>query len=315
MINNLQVLRAIAALNVVFYHSFGVGRSYGYHSSVFDPLVGWSGNGVDIFFVISGFVMFYTQHANPKRPIDFLKSRIKRIVPLYWSITLGCIALMLVFPSIFRQASFDWPHSLASLFFVSNLVGYKYPVLIPGWTLELEMLFYVLFAAALAIPRAPLIATVSLLLAVAIAMTGLGVEIFEFVLGMVAGRCYINGHLRRAGKCLFGIGASTLLLSIFWGSESNRLLVWGVPAFMLVLGSCYIRQVKAGLWVSLGAASYGIYLIHTMTLPVFFKIIRWLGVPGRGLAAEMQVLLCVVLSAVMGMLVYRYYERPLAKVL
>jgi peptidoglycan/LPS O-acetylase OafA/YrhL len=315
MINNLQVLRAVAALNIVFYHAFGIGQSYGYHADGLDPLVEWSGNGVDIFFVISGFVMFYTQHLNPKRPLDFLKSRIKRVVPLYWSITLGCIGLILAAPLAFRQASFDVTHSLTSLFFISHLAGFKYPVLVPGWTLELEMLFYVLFATALLLPRLNLIATVTFFLCIAMALFDLDLLVLEFVLGMVAAHCYIKDYFRRAGWLLFGCGVAALTADIFVDAELNRLLTWGVPAFMLVLGSCYIRQVGRGVWVLLGSASYGIYLIHTMTLPIFYKLIRWMGVSGHGLVADLQLLVCVGFSAVVGLLTYRFYERPLARIL
>jgi peptidoglycan/LPS O-acetylase OafA/YrhL len=66
MINNLQILRAFAAINVVLFHIIGTSVSYGQGVVQFSFLEGWGANGVDIFFVISGFVMVYTQLKNPK---------------------------------------------------------------------------------------------------------------------------------------------------------------------------------------------------------------------------------------------------------
>ena len=87
MIANLQLLRAFAAINVIIYHIIGTSVAYGYELNFINILSGWGANGVDIFFVISGFIMYFSQAQNPKTPIKFLKSRLIRIVPLYWLMT------------------------------------------------------------------------------------------------------------------------------------------------------------------------------------------------------------------------------------
>ena len=84
MIMNLQLLRAFAALNVVVLHTIGTADSYGYETNLISYLEGWGANGVDIFFVISGFVMLYTQLDNKKTVKDFLILRAIRIIPIYW---------------------------------------------------------------------------------------------------------------------------------------------------------------------------------------------------------------------------------------
>ena len=142
--DSIQILRAVAALAVVVFHAgqrvavpFGVGQA-----------------GVDIFFVISGFVMWIVSD-NGKTPIEFIRARILRIVPLYWVATL----LMAVgaWLGLFPRMRVAWDDLLASLFFVPyySLSSTKeiVPVLRQGWTLNYEMFFYVSFALALMLKR------------------------------------------------------------------------------------------------------------------------------------------------------------------
>ena len=88
MIKNIQVLRAFAAIVVVMYHAVGLVEDYGFSYSSYKFLtfnVGyWGSFGVDIFFIISGYIMFMIQDKKNKSPFEFAIDRIKRIVPLYW---------------------------------------------------------------------------------------------------------------------------------------------------------------------------------------------------------------------------------------
>ena len=72
VILNLQYLRAFAAINVVLFHIIGTATSYGYKPDFFSSLEGWGQNGVDIFFVISGFVMYYIQYQKKEVVSSFL---------------------------------------------------------------------------------------------------------------------------------------------------------------------------------------------------------------------------------------------------
>jgi len=108
---------------------------------------GWGNNGVDIFFVISGFVMVYTQSNNPRSAFSFFSNRILRIVPTYWLLSVAVVVLFVLIPSTFRGLKLTGAYSLTSLFFVSRIFGYDYPIIYVGWTLEYEMPFYALFAA------------------------------------------------------------------------------------------------------------------------------------------------------------------------
>ncbi len=87
MIVNIQYLRAFAAINVVIYHIIGTATDYGKRPEIHSFFEGWGENGVDIFFVISGFVMMHSQNINQKDTVSFIYSRLTRIVPIYWILT------------------------------------------------------------------------------------------------------------------------------------------------------------------------------------------------------------------------------------
>jgi len=125
----LQYLRAYAALLVVFFHA-AVNAQSGF-------IVGEA--GVDIFFVLSGFLMWRITNEQTAA-LAFLRNRIRRIVPVYW------IASLLVFVlaelGLTSRIVADLGHLLASLFFIPYKgPGGVYPILIVGWTLNYEMFF------------------------------------------------------------------------------------------------------------------------------------------------------------------------------
>src|SRR5215471_1422417 len=89
---NVQFLRAVAAMLVVVHHLQAmVNANYGTEwSSRFGTF------GVDVFFVISGFIMFYTNRTMRRGAREFISNRLLRIVPLYWLATFAMVALFLI---------------------------------------------------------------------------------------------------------------------------------------------------------------------------------------------------------------------------
>ena len=120
LLGNLQALRAIAAINVVLFHMIGSAESYGVHARWFPLLGKWGASGVDLFFVISGFVMVYAQARSPKGPVDFLLSRARRIVPIYWVLSFGVLALLFT-ASVSRNEAFSRPCPVFVLFRIRAL--------------------------------------------------------------------------------------------------------------------------------------------------------------------------------------------------
>ena len=151
LIPTIQYLRAIAAMMVVWHHAREQlpGLKF-FFPSEFGP------SGVDLFFVISGFIMVATT-TGPGRPFNFIARRLIRVVPLYWLLTCTMVALAWKLPQLFRTIDLAPAHVLQSLLFIPHyspsFPGMAWPVLVPGWTLNFEMFFYAVFAATLSLAQ------------------------------------------------------------------------------------------------------------------------------------------------------------------
>ena len=152
---SIQYLRAVAALLVVFYHTIYQIKEY---QGLFESGIWRFGaSGVDIFFVISGFIMWVTAAARPTRPLAFMRNRIVRIVPMYWIVTLGLFTLSSILPNAIMIVDTTPGHLARSLLFIPHPDPAQperlWPLLLTGWTLNYEMFFYSIFACALLLPR------------------------------------------------------------------------------------------------------------------------------------------------------------------
>lgn len=309
-LHTLQYLRAIAALVVVYSHSVQQVPAYQAllpHKGAF---------GVDIFFVISGFIMVYIARAGDT-PTRFMVNRIRRVVPLYWFFTLLMAAILLVLPGLFRASSFELSAVLNSLFFVPHFsIAHPeqvWPIVAPGWSLNYEMYFYLLFAASLLLAdryRLWFVGGVILLVVVIAALLPgdsavlrffRDTIVFEFVMGMALALAFKRGFsisplmawlLLLAGFCL-----------IIPELPLPALLDTGVPALMIVIGTIYCRLPEYRWFTALGDASYSLYLSHIFTLGLCRKLFPPLLGDGMG-SALVFVALCLVVCTVVGQIVH-----------
>jgi len=328
----IQYARALAAMMVVIFHLQPQFLRMGFAPPMWAGLAG----GVDVFFVISGVIMWITTRDRDTAPLTFLSRRLARIVPLYWAATSVSVVLMLLVPSVLQTARFDLPHVIASYAFLAWRnpgSGAFEPVVIPGWTLNYEMFFYLVFAALLLVKRAyrlPLAAALFGALALLGSQYGEGLDgriafytsplLLEFVAGMVLGELHARtGWLTRLGRrgalgAVLG-GLALLLAGPDLAPALPRFLQFGLPAAALVAGVLALDTLGAirdnRLLLLLGNASYSLYLVHPFALSALGQIWRKAhldALPG-GLAFFAGV--AVVLSCVLGVLSYRLVERPL----
>ena len=270
---NLEALRLFAASNVVFFHLIGALNSRGITFPLGDFFEGWGASGVDIFFVISGFVI-WTSYQNSKPNFRvFIVARLRRIVPIYWILTIAAITIVLVAPSLFGNTILSPKWVIGSMFFVSAPLGYSYPILYQGWSLEYEMLFYGLVAVSLLLfpRRNPWLFTVVGLLVI-ITLQPNFVIVIDFILGLFAAFLYARFGDKISVTffwVLFSLGVSTYLGTLFTNFDFGlRVLFFGVPGFILVLGLSGIPQLKSKQWAKLGFASYSIYLLQWFSVPL-----------------------------------------------
>jgi peptidoglycan/LPS O-acetylase OafA/YrhL len=328
MIYNLQMLRALAALSVVYLHVVSdAGLNLG---------IGVGNFGVDLFFVISGFTMSYVGHMSPGQ---FILRRCIRILPLYWIGTLGAFLIAWIAPTLLQSASASIPHLLHSLVFAPypNKLGNLQPTLALGWTLNYEMYFYLLFAAGLALTLrfAPVVAAALLVVnVIAIRLAGVHDKtilfyadpiVYEFCLGiivfyLVEGSSAIKPVSARSTAARLGlifgaaIAATALVLQELLG-RGDRTLWAGVPAAFLVLAVVLLEKQHGiaatnSLVLLLGDSSYALYLIHPYIL---FGAIRLFLDPSKMGAPELGLAIIGLMSgaALAAIAVHVVVERPI----
>ncbi len=342
---SLQYLRAVAALLVVFFHATVQVNNLRAPNTAAWVEVGKF--GVDIFFVLSGFVM-WTSTVGRSGVREFLRRRLVRIVPLYWIVTLAAASVALLAPKLLNSTRFDLPHLLASLFFIpwrnpvvqfvpgGDLTDVLRPVISPGWTLNFEMFFYAQFALALLIPpRMRLAALVLIITAFYVVLSSLSGSadvftfygstlVFEFLAGSILAA--LNGSAGAPGKPRRSIAVPVALLAIAFAVlvfddvrfEPNvRAAALGIPAVVLVAAAVAIE--KAGrlpflrLLDELGNASYSIYITHIFSIAGMRIIPRALGLDPLALGRPFFILACLVVAGGVGLAVHLLVEKPLIR--
>lgn len=323
MILNIQFLRAYAAIIVVLYHAAKIVPDYGFSYRNLSWLtfsVGdWGAFGVDLFFVISGYIMFMINDKRPQTPVEFITNRVKRIVPLYWVLTFLIGFLFLIMPSAFRNLEVNLEHIISSLFFISNHFNYDYPSLYVGWTLEYEMFFYLVFGMILFLKNIKPIQQILLLtfiFSISITFDLSKSIIFEFVYGGVLFIIFKKHDvLSRLGNnnywWILGIAASIFVV-IPDSVENFRHIFWGVPAALIFISIMLVKEIKFNFIQKLGDASYSIYLIQVFTLPLFCKILSKFAL---GVNAFFIFLLISLLTIISGYVCYLIVERNLNSLL
>ena len=334
---NVQVLRAFASVLVV--HAHGAGPSgLGLH---------WVGgtNGVDLFFVISGFIISYVAQTDAD---GFMRRRLIRIVPIYWMSTLAIYALVLVAPAMFKTTSSDPGLLVRSLLFVPDPHslhpdGLLHPTLAGGWTLNYEMFFYVLFWIGLMVSRrwAGAIATAMLGGTVALAqLTSLrdnplwsfygSTIVLEFVLGIVAfhvvrllGERFQAKPPPAVAKYMLFAGVALGCIALAFNSElfgvgGERWIQSGLPALLvllcaLLLERLYAARITNKVALAIGDASYVLYLLHAYIVYGVTRLFvhrAFSEFPG-----QLIVLVLIAISVAISVAVYRFVEQPVLRLL
>ncbi len=341
----IQLLRAVAVLCVVASHiahelsGMLAGRISNFNDKLFP-----GDFGVDLFFVISGFIMVHTcwnVFGTQGASTDFLKRRIIRIVPLYWVATTLMIAVVILYPGKVNTATSDWQQWLASYLFFPYARegdGMVRPVLGLGWSLQYEMFFYALFALVLVLPRRIAIETLIILLVAFSALTpvltpeawrGAGLVRFlghpimlEFAAGALLGYVYQSG-LRLPGWAGWSLAALGVVLLVIVPPFNDAIDQWrfihyGIPASLMVgaailtCGLDEVRIFKPGR--EIGEVSYSIYLTHPFVIGAMSVLFSKAGLVTS--MAPLNLLFTfsvsiVVISLVAGYLVHYWFDLPL----
>lgn len=316
----LQYLRAVAALAVVYSHTVIQVADYEQY------LTEAGSFGVDIFFVISGFIMIFISKPDD-RPAGFMVNRIRRVVPLYWFFTFLMAAILLLMPSVFKATVFDLKALLLSLGFIPfwSLAHphEAWPILAPGWSLNFEMYFYLVFALSLFFSERYRIAFMTLFISSVFALATVMNDgesalafffskslVFEFILGMLLAVAWKRGFRIPPSTAAWLLLAASCVLLI--KLPLPRIFEYGVPSFLIVMACLYVRIGEYRWGVLLGDASYALYLSHIFTLGILRKFVAPVLGEGQG-AAYLFVVISMIVCVVVSIVIHKYIDNWLLR--
>lgn len=335
-IKNIQVLRFIAAAMVLFSHVqhelYDQPQLSQSGIESFNPVF-WAG-GVDIFFVISGFIMYYISYGEfgaKGASSKFAYRRFVRVVPIYWIFTTAMIAAVLLFPKQIAHTSLSIWHILASYLFVPwpNGSGDYYPILILGWTLNFEIFFYAIFALSIHFKKPTgLVILVSILAFVAISGF-FGVQlpiikfwanpiVLEFLFGVYLAHMKLKSYQlpRSWGLALIVTGVVIMMImeltGIAGGYWTLRPFWMGIPAFLICAGAILMPETAnpgpiKRVFVFGGDVSYALYLSHPFSIGLAVLLLEKANVHGQ----LFFMFAASAFSLVAAVAVYYFLERPL----
>jgi peptidoglycan/LPS O-acetylase OafA/YrhL len=331
----IQWLRALAVTLVLVVHAcelidYGPVAVTGSFAPWVPNLAVFGASGVDLFFVISGFVMAQSLSLADRDPWRFLARRWLRIVPLFAGVS---AVYMLILP--------DPPTVESALMSLTVLpifdgAGYHYPALYVGWSLGFEFAFYALVALAMRAPRHRVATLLTLTIGVALAGVFLrpgwaplrlllNPLLLEFALGIAAWGAWRRGMTARLAAPALVAGVVLLIVGLgfglgVWVSTNPEMAVagvsgfarswtWGLPWTLVMIG--LIDTPPGGraepLVAAVGDASHSIYLVH----PCLIVLLRTVGHDLPVSTPTVFVAAFVITATAMGLVVHRCVERPL----
>jgi exopolysaccharide production protein ExoZ len=333
VVKNIQALRAIAANAVLVSHLSIAEQKYSHGGAVLSANAHLGAFGVDLFFVISGFIM-----ATIARNVSwhkFLFDRAMRILPPYWFYTTLILIVSFYVPA-YVNSSFEHPPSiLRSYLLIPDSVG---PLLAVGWTLTHEMYFYFCFALIIFLAGAFRLKIKSLLLIWIAAVICLNAVVqlaeisdpvvavmthpltLEFIFGAAAGIIIQRNCTAFAAWTLIGgvvifilaLSLSDDALGLVDGRNWKRAIAVGAPCALIVYGlvGTEVRNKQtAPYWlVALGNASYSTYLSHVLVLSAIGRMFALM--PSHNVYFETAfVIICIIAANVVGLLSCSLIER------
>ena len=342
-LESIQHLRGIAALLVVFVH-FPT------------PLARFCGSiGVDIFFFISGFIIFISidKSGYYNKPFTFLKKRLLRIIPLYFLVTTLFVLMNITLNSFHEERGLKFPVDMSigtvlkSYFFIPISYDglYRDPLVFLGWSLNFEMLFYILTFFLLIIFRKHFFIPLVLLL---VAMGSVSYIIGDFsnvyldfltspfllyfAIGLLLGKyheflkekissfvepmlfivLYVFFIVMIAEDSGYAYEGMPREIVVYNGKEIPRLLIWGIPSFIVLISYFALAskyKITNAYLSKLGDRSYSIYLLQIFFIYFLYEVKHKFT---RSEKVWLSMAMIIALVWISG-LSYKYFEKRFHK--
>ncbi|HEX7873282.1 MAG TPA: acyltransferase [Sphingobium sp.] len=327
-LGGIEGLRGIAALAVLVYHAARhVDAAFGMPRLM--TLFQAGHVGVDLFFVLSGFLILHVHGADIGRPTrlrHYVRQRFTRVMPLYWIALLFTVAKL----AGGGHGIPDAGHFIRSLLL---LPGWQEPILGPAWSLQHELLFYLVFAVLILHRGAGLVLLGLWGVFLVCGLGGMweghvpfqiaGHYNLEFFMGMAVAlampRLTRGGLLLGAGAVLLVIAGAVESLGGLDGHGALARLYYGVPSTLVIAGLVALSRRPGGLslprWLAgLGGASYSIYLFQFLFMGLAVKLWERAGLNGPEWAMGLFAVM-IVAGLAGGLAMTRLVERPLLRLM
>ena len=353
-LNAIQFLRALAAILVAYAHSIDLQMRYAHSfQQDFFYLQNFGAFGVDIFFVISGFIIPYSagSYEGAREGRLFFFKRFRRVNPVYYLSTLLFIGTMIHGILIKKIPLFPFPVIVKSVFLLPFFDSKSFitPILFPAWTLSFEWLFYLLFLLTILL-RTRHKERMLLLLITGLVAAGLLFKGFtdldyrlrfmtspillEFLLGVCLYWCSVKIKVPKklafalllAGICICvyeivrGFGEISEAVSIIDGQLSlTRFILWGIPAGLLVAGCIFLEKAHSlsRIWNNSLTTLLGdaSYSIYLVNYTIYALCGTVYNRVGFFLNPDLAILLQFLVAIMGGLIFYRLVEKPLLQLL
>lgn len=331
-IKSIQCLRGLAAFAVVFLHASSTAEN---HNIIAPGLNGLrvGGWGVDLFFVISGFIMItITDDAvhGWRKSSRFWMKRFLRLAPLYWLVTIMVVAISILLPGATEYKP-SMGHIFFSFLFIpsTDLRGIVAPPLGVGWSINYEVYFYLCFGFILLFRRGY---QLPLLLTWAVIMPAIGLitkpvipylamatdaRLWEFAAGACVAFAFSRKFIPSPNFCRLLLVTGFILIIGFnvLAHDVNPVLTLGIPSVMIVAGAAGLECSQDDvfnwpLFIGLGDCSYSLYLSHIVVLAAFGKAVAYSGLPIY-VSGYLLFLIEMGAAVLCGWLLFSWIERPL----
>lgn len=337
MIYSIQIARGIAALLIVIFHISGtIALEKYFDEKIFSSIFSFGYIGVELFFVLSGFIIYYVHErdlSKPRQLISYLKKRIVRVYPVYWIIFSGVFVLAYLTPLRDTLPS-DLLVIIKSLLLLPQdkeiIGGTGAPVLIVAWSLQYEIVFYLLFAI-LIINRMAIYPLIICFIFIYLysdeffLFNFLTNEYFLlFLMGVFIAFLVRIEIANRYNKLLVLLSLLALILLIILQQLEiykigNNIVSYGLVFSFLILGVVGVEEngldfKKYKFLNLLGDISYSMYLIHFPLISIIMKIFVFIGLTNYTyLGSVVAFFVTLLITVIVSVFFHKLIEKPLIK--
>jgi exopolysaccharide production protein ExoZ len=335
-LDSVQMLRGVAALLVAFAHLHAIEAKLG-GSIIFGQWSLGGFAGVDIFFVISGFVMYWTNQNNLGNAVTVPRFWVLRLVRIYpiWLLICGAIyGVYLVHPDWVYQSHQSNPDILKSFLLLPQK---ELPLHAVGWTLTHELWFYLVFGVVIFLPKKYFAHAIVLWAAIIIFATITGFAptspellLFtnplglEFIAGILAAfLCKKIPDQLAKGILIIGVISFVLAMfahatnaNIFFAQYAPRVYTFAIPSFLIILGLAKSEQLGMRIpnpFIKLGDWSYALYLIHVPVFALTGRIFARFSKPNSVFDNLIFCAIALIGAIIAAAILHIAFEKPIMK--